>query len=140
MKIKSRGGISTRYADCTHRTGAVGVENRHTQMRSDGKKVSRAPYTRNFVSHRRRCPLPENHSGSFHVHRTLSCGAIIGHTIRQALPRHVGMLLSDVISGIVGIEIFEQQRRAAVIRGHRPFLIAQDLSIEFVDESVHGCV
>jgi hypothetical protein len=69
---------------------------------------------------------------------TLSCGAIIGHTIRQALPRHVGMLLSDVISGIVGIEIFEQQRRAAVIRGHRTVLIAQDLSIEIVDESVHG--
>jgi len=48
-------------------------------------------------------------------------------------------MLIDVISDIVGIEIFEHVRRGA-IRGHRTFLIAQDLSIEFVDESVHGCV
>ena len=65
-------------------------------------------------------------------------GKKCGHTIRQALSRHIGMLI-DVISGIVGIEICEHVRRGA-IRGHRTFLIAQDLSIEFVDESVHGCV
>ena len=63
-------------------------------------------------------------------------GKKCGHTIRQALPRHIGML-GGVISGIVGIETCEHVRRGAM-RGHRTLFIAQDLSIEFVREFVHG--